>query len=559
LHQTHNSSLPLSMTVTAPWFLLILAAQALGAAALCALESSSCEADSTSPRLSPETCLFQKSQAYAASTLALPPPPTNPVPLYAGASCAEEAVHLGTSFSSVQACAEAAGADPACGDAIQYPVNDLWSKWGCRCCIPGANHGVANSNWNVYPIYYTVLLHAETSCATQAVFLGTTFSNVESCATAARADPACGDAIMYPINSLWSKWGCRCCSPDDNHGNQHPSWSVYSIYGGPADAQYQRRRRTSAWPDEDAEACSQSTKQKSMYADFTWSPSLDEEPTTNVSMSVLWQDFVRAPWRSDRGGVYAAWVFKTGTGSQAPAGYFGAQIKRDSGFIFSVWDGNRKEGGGHGVPVPSDKLAWPLDTTHCERNCQDCGLEALRPLKERGLTTGTKCWVSHPGMSSLGRFDLRMERLEETYTINTGNYGGMGEGHNEIGEYDRDVTGSVWRVLAADAQTGMIIEVGRLLFEGGPSIVRLTTFDEMLGCNKCNDQYHMDTRYGPFLHDRLESTQAPIQCSVTAVSGSSCRLLKSAGNASASSVTFEGGPGAGEPMSFDPTTETDVW
>merc|ERR1712194_739879 len=300
------------MTVTAPWCLLILAAQALGAAAFCALESSSCEADSTPPELSPETFFFQKSLAYAASTLALPPPPTNPVPLYAGASCAEEAVHLGTSFSSVQACAEAAG-----------------------------------------------------------------------------ADPACGDAIMYPINSLWSKWGCRCCSPDDNHGNQHPSWNVYSIYRGPADAQYQRRRRTSAWPDEDAEACSQSTKQKSMYADFTWSPSLDEEPTTNVSMSVLWQDFVRAPWRSDRGGVYAAWVFKTGTGSQAPAGYFGAQIKRDSGFIFSVWDGNRVEGGGHGVPVPSDKLAWPLDTTHCERNCQDCGLEALRPLKERGLTTGT--------------------------------------------------------------------------------------------------------------------------------------------------------------------------
>jgi len=584
------------MKATAPWF-CIVALRTLHAAASCESESASCEVDSAS------LVMHRQSLKIGAVSSAQTPPTTEL--LYADTSCAETAVNLGTSFSNVDLCAEAARADPACGDAIQYPINNLWSKWGCKCCSRGENQGATNSNWNVYSIYFTTLLYADTSCAETAVNLGTSFSNVDLCAEAARADPACGGAIQYPINNLWSKWGCKCCSHGEYQGATNSNWNVYSIYHTMAptpsptpsptlsptpyptpsptpyptpsptpyptpsptpsptpapDNWYQRRRRSSTWPDDTPEECGQATKQKSMYAHYTHSPSLEEMPTTNVSTSVLWQDWVVGPYRppGNPGGVYASWVFKTATGNSAPGGYYGAQVKKNSMFLFSVWDGVRFEGGDKSKPVPSDKLAWPLDMTNCKRNCQDCGLPELQELKEKNLTTGAQCKVDYPDMDKLGRFDLRMERLEETYTIYTADYGGMGQGHNMIGEYDRNVTGSLWRVSATDAQTGIVIEVGKMLLEGGPSIRRLTTFDEMLGCNKCHDAYHMDTRFGPILDDRGDSTRVPIHCSVEANQGSSCTLRSITGNALARSVTFQGGPGAGE-LDFDISTGAEIW
>ena len=68
-------------------------------------------------------------------------------------------------------------------------------------------------------------------------------------------------------------------------------------------------------------------------------------------------------------------------------------------FIFSLWDGDRFVGSGSNKqPIKSSRLAWPIDLTNCKRNCQDCGIQHLKPLKELGLTTGTKCIVKYPDM-----------------------------------------------------------------------------------------------------------------------------------------------------------------
>merc|ERR1711953_1543278 len=102
-------------------------------------------------------------------------------------------------------------------------------------------------------------------------------------------------------------------------------------------------------------------------------------------------------------------------------------------------------------------------------------------------------------------------------------------------ETNRTVTGSWWHVSATDAQTGFTIEVGDLLFEGGAEITRITTFDEMLGCNKCNDAYHRDTRLGPFLHDE-DGVRQPQHTKQSIVGGSSCKKYSVTGSEAQGSV-----------------------
>ena len=68
-------------------------------------------------------------------------------------------------------------------------------------------------------------------------------------------------------------------------------------------------------------------------------------------------------------------------------------------FIFSIWDANRtKKFNGVKKAIKSNKLAWPIDTKNCKRNCQDCGIAYLRDLKRQGFTTGTKCIKKHKSM-----------------------------------------------------------------------------------------------------------------------------------------------------------------
>lgn len=281
-----------------------------------------------------------------------------------------------------------------------------------------------------------------------------------------------------------------------------------------------------------------------MYGEFVFSPSLDKKPATDVSVSVIWEDIVQAPWRSNAGGVYAAWTFGVKDG---PAGYMGAQIKPHSGqFIFSIWDGNRWNGRGHSkTPKASNQLVWPLDTTFCKRNCQDCALAELREWKRQGLTTGTKCLPLYPQMKTGGRFDIRLRRTRKRLTINTRDYGGMPAAHAKFGEKDREITGAEWVVEATDVQSGKTLKIGRLLFEGsGAGLKRLKMFDEMLGCNHCNDMYHRDTRYGPILADEDGAQRKPQAVKVRLMKGSSCKQYRATGKKEDGSVTFEGGPGA---------------
>lgn len=364
---------------------------------------------------------------------------------------------------------------------------------------------------------------------------------------------------MFPAkSSLASKWGCRCCQ--GSAFKRSPPWNVYTVPTKekpiPAPKPEVKplplpkpKPTVKPWPPQDKAACSQTNKQKSMYGEFEFDPPLKEKGSVDMSMSVIWEAWNSAPWRGTKGGVYAAWVFKTvKNGVKGPGGYFGAQLKHKSGFIFSVWDGNRFEGGGHHKKfIKSNQLVWPLSTKYCKRNCQDCGLADLRKFKQAGFTTGTKCTLEYLPMNKLGRFDLRIQRIAESMTINTANYGGMPKGHQMIGERDRTVTGSRWRVTATDAQTHEEIEVADLLFEGGAEISRITTFDEMLGCNKCNDAYHRDTRLGPFLHDKEGNNlvvRKPIWAKRSHSGPTSCKKYRATGSKADASITFEGGPGA---------------
>lgn len=281
-----------------------------------------------------------------------------------------------------------------------------------------------------------------------------------------------------------------------------------------------------------------------MYGDFVFSPSLHVKPATDISVSVVWEDLVQAPWRSNEGGVFASWTFGVKDG---PSGYMGAQIKPNGGqFIFSIWDSDRWNGVGHSkTPKKAGRLVWPLDTSVCKRNCQDCALAELRQWKKRGLTTGTKCMPLYPQMKSGGRFDIRLRRTKKQVTINTKDYGGMPAAHAEFGEVDREITGAEWLVEATDVQSGNTVKIGRLLFEGsGAGLKRLRMFDEMLGCNPCNDMYHRDTRYGPYLADEDGTNRKPQAVKRSQIRGSSCKQYRVTGSKADSSVTFEGGPGA---------------
>lgn len=392
------------------------------------------------------------------------------------------------------------------------------------------------------------------------VQLGYDKSTVQLCAEAAAANSACNvGTFMYPVRSLWQSWGCRCCK-DTSVNSAHSSWNMYKIPSAEAvpettattttaaSAVSIRRRRTAPWPADDATVCGQETKQKSIYAYFDYAPTIASKPATDIRTSVAWEDVANAPWRMldserYRGGVYASYVIRTP--NNGPAGYFGAQLlgSTDSMFLFSMWDADRWSGSGHDkTPKASSMLSWPL-SSNCKRNCNDCGLASLKPLVDQGLTSGTKCVLKHSDMDKLGKFSLRFYRKAESYTINTADYEGFGAGHQEIGETDRQVTGSRW-VLEATNEAGVTLEVGDILFEGATEISRLTMFDELIGCTKCNDQFHRDTRQGPFLHDADGTVRKPTSMEVQINGPSSCDQYQVSGDASSHSVTFEAGPGA---------------
>ena len=72
---------------------------------------------------------------------------------------------------------------------------------------------------------------------------------------------------------------------------------------------------------------------------------------------------------------------------------------------------------------------------------------------------------------------------------------------------------------------------------------RLGTFDEMIGCNKCNAIYHKDTRYGPYVGQENGFNRAPLHMNGTAQYGNStCKKYYISGSQDDLSIVFEGGP-----------------
>ena len=87
------------------------------------------------------------------------------------------------------------------------------------------------------------LLHPQQKCAYQGANLGTRFSTVDECISAADKHASCGDTAMFGV--MWSSqfneaWGCRCCragGPADTEralamsnpavGEAHRSWDVW--------------------------------------------------------------------------------------------------------------------------------------------------------------------------------------------------------------------------------------------------------------------------------------------------------------------------------------------
>ena len=134
-------------------------------------------------------------------------------------------------------------------------------------------------------------------------------------------------------------------------------------------------------------------------------------------------------------------------------------------------------------------------------------------------------------------------RTQKQITINTADHGGMPKSHEKLGEVDRDVTGSSWKVVAINYDTKEEYEVGEMLLEGATALNRLGSFDEMLGCRKCQDVYHKDTRYGPKITYEDGSEETPLSISGSTKSSSICKEYRISGSKEESSVVFESGPG----------------
>ena len=99
-------------------------------------------------------------------------------------------------------------------------------------------------------------------------------------------------------------------------------------------------------------------------------------------------------------------------------------------------------------------------------------------------------------------------------------------------------------MTAIDYSKDQTLDIGMMLLEGEKATMsRLGTFDEMLGCNKCNAIHHRDTRYGPYVGAEDGSIRVPIKMfGRTKYDKSTCKDYQITGSKSNTSITFEGGP-----------------
>jgi len=183
---------------------------------------------------------------------------TYPDHITANKACRYRAKNLGKSFTTAAQCMEAAKADPAC-DGVEIMYSVIYNKyWGCNCCKKNptcpatSNRYYDSSYWDVHqykdcptpspttspttPSPSTSPSHLPTAvpstsaspsisasptvplevrknekCRALLKNLGKTFSTVEQCIAAAKADSACtGSEVVW--HSKYNKYyGCSCC------------------------------------------------------------------------------------------------------------------------------------------------------------------------------------------------------------------------------------------------------------------------------------------------------------------------------------------------------------
>ena len=120
--------------------------------------------------------------------------------------------------------------------------------------------------------------------------------------------------------------------------------------------------------------------------------------------------------------------------------------------------------------------------------------------------------------------------------------------------------GSLWEVSATvlnGIEQGKQISVGKIFFQSEEiGFHRLGTFDEMLGCNKCNAIYHKDTRSNLSVGSEDQTTRKPVEMhGSTKYDKSTCKAYHISGSKLDSSISFESGPLTMERS----TTKKQVW
>lgn len=109
-------------------------------------------------------------------------------------------------------------------------------------------------------------------------------------------------------------------------------------------------------------------------------------------------------------------------------------------------------------------------------------------------------------------------------------------------------TGGIWCVkvkIKKGADAGQTITVGCIMIESdGRGMNRLGTFDEMLGCVKCNAIQHKNTRIGLRVLSPDKSIRRPTEIKgATRASQSTCKRYRVAANRrNGRRISFESGP-----------------
>ena len=288
--------------------------------------------------------------------------------------------------------------------------------------------------------------------------------------------------------------------------------------------------------------CTAATKQKALYLQYGFSPTLTESPATDLSVQVEWNS-TSDMRRWGRNGIFAAHPIGT---SDGVGGYFGSQADGNpsqGGLIFSVWDKldeqmperNVSACQAHGLNKTwcSSLHAFAL-SPGCRRHCLDCG---LHPGWKN--TTGVQCSVP----MRLNESDALRFRLHRTAAVATFSEPSQGLGLSYQGsEWSLEAS----RVGADGAVEGSPVIVGRMFWQGTfGGIDRLGAFHEHIGCTPCEAFYESELRTGPWIEAPQRRTVRRIGFAPPHVA--SCRLFDVEITTSAQGTPcaqFRTGPGA---------------